>query len=262
MSGQINGREFDWYRYLIDAFLVEFDQWESPACHDISHYLTLFNRGRLPSAFRTAGHAFLHIGYDLPRVLANSMTTPPFDQIPRSRLRTLFLWPAPMFRQVFLEQIKDGMFGALARPFGYVKPLEILAYWILALRSVAWIHGEILADAPVGQRTSLEENLARSLLKAGLEARRASWLSGVPKLDNSRLFQLAWMPSTSIATSRERLQLLEAAVLTIGGVLFASHEYYRFAAERIRLLGEGFSAEASKAMASGEFPLDPPSVVY
>jgi hypothetical protein len=239
-KGTVTLDEVDWFEYLIDGFRAEYDVWDRPKHFEISGYLDLFEQCWRGSPVRIAGYAFLHVGYDLPRVLAASMAKFPLQ---RSRLRTLFLRPAPLFRQMFLDQFKRGMFGLLVRPFGYVKPLEVLAYWLLALRSVAWIHAEILADADPTTRSRLEHQLAMALLDTGNTAMKSFWIFSVPKLDNSQLFQVAPAPFF--------FQYPKAtAAIALAAVASASFAFSRrSAATRIALMGQHFSVEATKRMA-------------
>src|SRR2546427_7433613 len=187
--GEATQEETDWFRAIIDGFTQEFALWPTTTQPHIRSYLDLFETTS-SRILRVAGHAFLHIAYDLPRVLANHMTFPGTD---RSRLRDLFVRPAPLLRQVFREHVRDGGLGLLLRPFGAAKPVEILAYWVIALRSVAWIHAEILADNP-GIRPRLEKNLAEALFVAGEAARKKFWVLGVPRMELSRLFQISPAP--------------------------------------------------------------------
>jgi hypothetical protein len=95
-----------------------------------------------------------------------------------------------LFRQVFVEQLRAGLFGTALRPVGYLKSAEIIAYWVLCLRSVAWIHAETLADSWNG-RPNLELDLAQGLLNAGRDCINVGGIPGMARMDNSTLFQVA-----------------------------------------------------------------------
>lgn len=239
-EGRLSNIEENWFQYIISGFRREFTAWTSPAHPEINTYLSLFDRGKASRPLRVAGHAFLHVGYDLPRVLADSIAK---FAIARSRLRMLFVRPAPLFREMFLRKAREGTFGILARPLGFVRPMEVLAYWLLSLRSVAWIHAEILADSPPTLRQAQEQALAQALLEAGQKAKESKWVFGIPKLDNSQLFQI--VPGTVLMPDPR----LSASI--IGVFLFAllTRLQNESIASRIAIIGQHFGVAAPKLLA-------------
>jgi hypothetical protein len=236
-SGRITLTEARWFEFLVAEFRKQFLQWEAPVHPEIESYLSLFDSASRP--VRVAGHAFLHVGYDLPRVLASSFSK---FHLTRSRLRTLFLRPAPLFREIFLAQARRGSFGLFSRPLGFVKPMEILAYWLLALRSVAWIHSEILADAGTqALRRDQERALAVALLESGRKAMQSVWIFSIPKLDNSDIFQVTPAPLFFLDV---RMSASIAAVLLLTIMRIRNESI----AARIAAMGQYFSAIAPKHM--------------
>jgi hypothetical protein len=163
--------------------------WPQSTGH-IRTYLELFERPGTSALLRLAAHAFLHIAFDLPRVIAPTLA--PASPTSRASMRTTFLRPGPIFLKAFLTHARVGELGRLGRVAGRFKPVRVLAYWVLALRSVAWIQAETLADR--GVSASHEKRMAIQLLKAAEEARTHRGVLGVPDLDNSRLLQLAPAP--------------------------------------------------------------------
>lgn len=231
---EANRDELDWFEAIVQGFDTEFNAWQTTTNPHIENYLRHFDNAS-SRTLRVAGYAFLHVAYDLPRVLADHMHDPGTDRV---QLRNLFLRPAPRFRQVFLQQM-HAKFSL--RNLGLLKPLEILAYWLIALRSVAWIHAEILADRP-GMRPQYETHLARALLKAGEEALSKRWILGVPDLEISRLFQFApapvmWSDRATSAT----LGLLAALVL-FAGIWLRGQSL----SARIQTLGQNVLLETGK----------------
>src|SRR5262245_2069066 len=172
-----------WFHGLIQGFQREFNEWRNYRNNDLEGYLQIFEAPGIDPNLRLAAHAFLHIAYDLPRVIANSLV-PPHS---RSDLRTIFLRPTPLFLKTFLVHAKSGHFGLLGRILGYFESARVLAFWVIALRSVAWIHAEILADAGPVDKLHLEERMAQALLAAGREATIHRWIRirGVPDLENT-----------------------------------------------------------------------------
>jgi hypothetical protein len=248
IRGHITHWERDWFKTLIDGFTIEFRAWpDYPSGHPIRAYLDAFEE-RTPAQLRLAAHAFLHIAYDLPRVIAGTLRTLPPPS--RMALRSLFLRPAPLFRQIMLDQMRRGTFGILFRPLGFLRPAEILGYWLLALRSVAWIHAESLADSP--NTGALDLRLALGLMEAGRRAR-----GSIERLDNSSLLQI--VPSATIAAQDPRLiAAIVAGIAALGGAAATRYRNEQLA-RRIDRFGAWTFIESSKAiMPFGErFPPEP-----
>jgi hypothetical protein len=234
--GEVTPAEIEWFEDIIVGFTAEFDAWPVTPQPHIRGYLDLFDT--TPSRIlRIAGHAFLHVAYDLPRVLANHMNHP---QINRNQIRNLFLRPAPRFRQVFRQHLRKGGFGFILRPVGSVGPVEVLAYWLIALRSVAWIHAEILADSQA-DRIRLEQELAAALHAAGDDARSKPWIFGVPRLEISRLFQFAPAP---ISFNRFAMIFMVIFSVLFGMIWFREQSV----STKIQTLGQHILLETTKAL--------------
>lgn len=243
-EGRISDDELNWFVNLIQRFTVEFCNWDSLPAGPVRDYLALFEEAGVSRPLRLAAHAFLHVAYDLPRAIADSLSATP---LPRASLRPLFVRPAPLFRQIFAARARRGSFGFLARPLGYIKAAEILGYWLLSLRSVAWIHAEVLVDAL--DRPTLEGNLAQGLFDAGQAAREFNGVFGVPKLDNSTLFQVApplvipvHYPTAAIATAL----LVTLALLRVRNEVISNQLTY---------FGTRVYIQATKAIGAGKEPV-------
>lgn len=181
---RLDMRQAHWFlAELIPGFETEYTNWPH-LTGDLRTYLTHFDAPRVHADLRLAAHVFLHIAYDLPRVIANTIDA---DPSVRSWGRAPFVRPNPRFLKVFLREMRSGRFGVAARLASQWDAAQMLGYWVIALRSVAWIHGEILADATGGLRPILEDRMARGLCEAGQLARQHRWLFGVDRLDSARL---------------------------------------------------------------------------
>jgi hypothetical protein len=243
---RISKSQEEWFQCLIDGFRKQFQAWQlAPSGSPLGRYLDLFNHGASPR-MRLSAHAFLHVAYDLPRVVAHTLRV----MSPQSRIayRSLFLRPAPLFRQVFLDQARQGRLGLLARPLGYLKGAEILGYWLLSLRSVAWIHAESLADST--NWVALEHELAEALVRAG---KRAG--GRIEKLDNSTLFQVA----SPLTVASQHPLAATATVLGLAGLLAATLIRARNErlAKRIAYFGACVYIEVAKATMTIERKLPP-----
>jgi hypothetical protein len=240
----ISDTEVDWFDDLIRGFDAEFYAWPVTANPHIRNYLDLFAARRVSTPLRLAAHAFLHVAYDLPRVIADNLKAYPLQD--RARLRSLFLRPAPLFRQVFMDQLRQGFVGTLGRPFGYFKPAEIAGYWLLSLRSVAWIHAETLADAGI-RRPFMELRLARGLLSAGNTSNKIGGLAAIPKLDNSTLFQVT-TPAVLSVQHPLAVSLTALGVTSALAATAAVRWYNQRQANRVAYFGAQVYAEATKAL--------------
>jgi hypothetical protein len=230
----ISQAEYDWYEQLIKGFAVEMGNWVAPHQPDVSSYLKLFE-GHSLAVTKVSGHAFLHVAYDLPRVIADSFAH--FPAIPVSRMRALFLQPAPIFRQAFKKELGKGTLGPMLVPLRAMPSIEMLAFWVTSMRSVAWIHAEILAD-PAMNRKAVEANLAAALLEAGRTAMKKNFLFRLPKLDNSILLQ------TPLATAVLGGRVTLAAVLAVSLLGLGTALAQNSAALRMCHLAQIFSAVA------------------
>ena len=223
---KINDSEAGWFLALIDKFEFQFTKvWIVD--RELYPYLDRCNNA--DPLMRLASHAFLHISYDLPRVIATSFS---WTHLPRphhgisyipplkNRFRTVFLRPAPLFRKAFLASAKKGTLGFMGRLVGLFEPAEILAYWVISLRTVAFIHAEILADDP-SARKLLEKQIIEGIDDASKKAFSKKWLKllQVPKLDNNTIFQL--LPPTALLDNPfVTIGLLGTTILTLLFTLF------------------------------------------
>src|SRR6478752_8785561 len=163
---RLSSYERDWFiEGLVKGFIGEYKTWSVPSNPDIDRYLDRFERSN--SDLRLAAHVFLHVAYDLPRVICQS-----FDAYPSVRAsgRSAFVRPGPRFLKQFLQQMRKGAFGWTARLVGRVDAAQALGYWLVALRSVAWIHGEVLADLDPYARQDAIKRMAKGLDDAAVEA--------------------------------------------------------------------------------------------
>ncbi len=251
-KAQISAAEDRWLQDVTNGFTDQFFKWgdKPPANASIAAYLQMV--ARAPKIVRLAGHAFLHIGYDLPRVLADHMNDCGLD---RARKRGLFLKPTPMFRQIFMDTLKKGTFGIVGRALGFMEPIEVLAYWVVSLRSIAWIHAEILTDQP-GARPLLERQMAMALHEVGKDVGQFFWR--VPRLDNSRLLQVAPLAILPVAGSDRLWPYVLAVVAALLALLIgACRARNAIVATKIATMGQHFSVEAGRALAGVDEKFEP-----
>src|SRR5688572_24553580 len=112
-AGRLTRVEQQWFeQQLIPGFLAEYTRWPA-AVGDIKKYLDAFDAPRVHGDLRLAAHVFLHIAYDLPRVIANTFVAP--QRFDPHLGRAVFIRPGPRFLKVFLNEMRRGHFGWIAR---------------------------------------------------------------------------------------------------------------------------------------------------
>ena len=161
--------EADWFRQLLVDFEREFERWGgASAAPRVNDYLRRLDGE--PRVVRLAGHVFLHIAFDLPRVLRASFVERP--AIARHRMRGLFLMPAALLHLDAMRRTELARHDLRARLLGRIGGLRVLAQWVQALRTNAWLHAEIAHDAGVAEARF--EDALMDGLDAGLSAARSA----------------------------------------------------------------------------------------
>jgi hypothetical protein len=166
------------------AGLLNFEAWEYKS--EVRDYLLRFKQRGVFSVYQLIGHAYLHIAYDLPRVIADSHTntygsplTDPLgveipQAIPMDRARLIYLAPGPDFLALMQKTSGwwsvAGVFSLSKIIPGRKSLMGTFGYWVVALQTVAWIHADNLRES--GTRISLEEKLLESVKQAAIEVDR------------------------------------------------------------------------------------------
>jgi hypothetical protein len=249
---EITSDEAVWFSDLIKAFEDAYNDWPTHKTPAISKYLACFRKGFQSRLFRVAGHAFLHIAYDLPRVIAKSLVLNP--SLDRQSLRRIFLRPSPVFGDVFLRRARQGKLGLFPRALGVPKIGAILGYWALTLRSVAWIHAEVLADLEISPRgttrAALEVALAKGIVAAGEKASSPLAVWNVTPLNNADLFPTGdHFPALvlPVVTAVGAARVVGVALATYFAAKAAASLHDSFTGNRIALLGQQVHLHATLA---------------
>lgn len=186
-DNDIQEPEGDWLEWLVRAFWRSYQKWETT--RDLEAYFDRFHRWPSPNALRLMAHAYLHIAYDLPRDIANSLiyagprqspvaqpTNPPTVDL--NRARKIYLRQTSLFARLTVEFSRTwGTAGALCL-FGWILPrsfFDVLSTWVPALRNDAWIHGEMLKDADPSTRVRMETQLLEAVKQAASEVMGPHW---------------------------------------------------------------------------------------
>ena len=153
-TNRLNKNEQNWITYLIDGFRARYDNWVSAE----ASYLEALYRKRWPLVL-FAGHAYLHIGFDLPVVIAESLMTNEdarqplvrpsrgsqiFGQLERSLEKALRAdWKKPWTVRTALNHNMDDQ----------------LLNWVVGLRNTSWKHAMEIADALPEDRSRIIDGL-------------------------------------------------------------------------------------------------------
>jgi hypothetical protein len=143
-------RERDWLTRLIKEFQNERDAW--PTIPSLAAYRDACARVR-PRFLRLIVCAYLHISYDLPRVIADNWpgqddwAAGPFED----RGEHIYFDLEPVFPDV-LGQIAGrwSVMGGYSVVLRFVSRnlLRASSHWLLRLREAAWRHARTLSSSP------------------------------------------------------------------------------------------------------------------
>lgn len=178
-GAKLSSEERAWLEYLIAAFKRNYEAWEFKA--ELRDYLLRIEKRSLFRVYDLIGHAYLHVAYDLPRVIADSHSnTRPggssFDElelkIPQSidmdRARPIYLGFGPRFLELMEKSSKKwavaGWFSLTKLIPGRNSLMRTFGYWVVSLRTVAWIHADSLREA--SDRKALEGKLLQAIKDA------------------------------------------------------------------------------------------------
>jgi len=220
--------EARWLVFLIDNFRDLYEGW--PSNPDLRDYLKIFIRPRRPWLVRVSGFVYLHISHDLPIVIARSLDPSANDYPPvidLNQARSLYLSLNPYFPDVFLRAARSGDLGFIPRVSGYFpgakQAASVLAQWALALRMVAWVHGEMIRSGG-GPSQFHRDRLREVVTEAARKAAKKFWILGLP-IEPPTLTPLIF----PIALVQMSLQPEAAALLlALGFVLLVCISYLWF----------------------------------
>lgn len=218
---RLSADEAEWFDFLIVTFQSEYRRWERSTHPDIIKYLQTAESCNRD--LKLAAHVFLHVAYDLPRIIQCS-----FSRFPgmETRGRGVFVRPGPRFLRVFQDQMRDGTFGVVGRLVGQLDAARALGYWLIALRSVAWIHAEMLDDLSRHSPYEFARVPSRMIaaLTAALEgAKKKSWVLGIERMNNPSLS--AGVPLLGAVMTWEQIAggAIGAGIVAAGAFGFQRH---------------------------------------
>jgi len=204
-----------WFLQLIKNFIAAYQTWNPQHPQpEIEAYLRRFDKWFLAREVRLAGHAFLHIAYDLPRVMSQMLA---LSAVERTRQGQIFVQVGPLFSKTFLDWVASGNLGLIRKLFPPAA-MRVMAFWVLALRTTAWIHANVIQDllsySQLPSSDVVEQSMGRALNKAADKALGQTWILGIPELNNADMLQA--LPILRIAGLT--IQRTTAAVVALAAV--------------------------------------------
>lgn len=172
--------------YVIEMFFEEYLKWPD-AQFNTKQYLDDWDAKSTQPAYRLIGHAYLHIAWDLPRVIQSCF---PFGVhgrfgISQRDAALHFRTTNGLFPEVLDKSFSDPkIVGKFALASRFIEErsrlLNYALLWMLEIRSDAWMLGVLLGEtADPTQRARLLNNQWTGIQKASAEARQGAfgWLA-------------------------------------------------------------------------------------
>ncbi|UFW90531.1 hypothetical protein BjapCC829_19145 [Bradyrhizobium barranii] len=165
-----------WLECLIREFQQERNKWDESK---FTGYRNEWKRLRF-NLSRLAAAAYLHISYDLPRVIADQWPgKSPWQMPPQMRATSIFFSLDRDFLDVFSIVTKDsaivGLPAYFLSPFSR-KLLRSSTHWVLLLRRAAWQHADQLRQST--NRRYVEERMLTAITLALKDVSDLPWSIG------------------------------------------------------------------------------------
>lgn len=257
-DGSLTEREHEWVKYLIANFQAHYHSW--PTEPTLADYLRVFlERGSLSRPlrrlFNLAGFVYLHVAHDLALVIAPSLkqyclSSPP--HLSPARARSIYLSLGPAFAASFLNSQRSGTLGLWVKVRSFLPGVRSLAtvtsYWVLTLRSIAFLHAENLCESTDVE--ALRLGLRSAVLAAAKRAGERYSILGLP-FEPPELALLAALPTLGAWMAHTRALPLALFVAVL--LLFLWLEVYcRYQASALDFLGNCLVEELSKQTSAHE----------
>jgi hypothetical protein len=184
LAGQVANQR--WLDDLIAGFEARYQTWNPPPTEQQGGEIVKALRVKgVKDVARLCGFAYLHICLDLPVVISQSLPRP---AVGLGDARSIYLRLGPVLEDVYADTIKEGRnpgVHVLMRYAARIEPqaMRVMGYWVIMLRTAAWMHADNHRDLPPAQQADYELELARALRQAVDKALKLKWyrmLSALP----------------------------------------------------------------------------------
>jgi hypothetical protein len=211
-----------WLTSLIDGFMIQRNRWTTAP--EIAPYLDSCARLRW-RFLRLIASAYLHVSYDLPRVIANHWNFDP-PRVTEERTELIFFDLSNVFPEI-LETVAvnytvSGWPSIVAKWFVPKGAVKAAAHWVLLLRASAWIHARRLYLSKPQQRHYREKKMLEAITAAVADVSNLRpWSAGLlfpPNLARA----VAWpsLPDVLVHLDRAWVGSAAAASLLMGAAIW------------------------------------------
>ena len=215
-AGQLPpGNEPDWLTQIIADFQRERDQW--PHSAELAAYRDQWARLRFRVVWLVAS-VFLHVSYDLPRVLAeNWPATGDWAGGPSEPRAELLYFD---LRSIFGELLSNaaGRFAVTGvyAPLLRCVPAALignLGHWVGRLREGAWRHGRTLASLADDDRDNTEQRMIEAMTLALRDVNNLPWTFTLPEPPDGAM--RSFIVAAPVLVDPDVLGTMEAGLLLI-----------------------------------------------
>jgi len=217
-----------WIEVLVSRFWIERGTWpispldKSPAL--TRDYFSAASHLRL-GILRITACAFLHISYDLPRVIASEWPgSGNWEHGPtETEAEGAYTALESIFPVVATAAIKQrdivGLPSLILGRIPYVL-IRIASCWIFRLRLAAWSHARVLQSAP--NRPAIEIRMLRAMTAAINDVKNlAPWSVGLLGPPNEAIFDISGLAAVAVGVGE--IKLASLVVLVGAACLFLLH---------------------------------------
>lgn len=228
--------------FMIESFFDEYERWPETRPDDFAKkYLEMWHRKSKARAYRLIGQAYLHIAWDLPRVVEKCYPLGELEQFRISEADAIdhFRGTNSLFEDVLYDNLKRYRVAGMFAPGGRLVErrshlLNSVFIWIVCLRMDAFAFGASLGKHLPKDREELLEIQKQAILNAASEAtkRRFGWLALVkPPTIMLALAPAVWVMSRNVID----------ALLILGALIaFVTFNYVSNASYRTLRIAERF----------------------
>jgi hypothetical protein len=173
--------------FMIEEFFDEYERWNDRRPDDFARkYLAAWHRRSKGRAYRLIGQAYLHITWDLPRVVQRCFPLGETEKLRISEADAIdhFRGTNGLFLDVLYENLKEYKVSGMFAPGGKLIEarshlLNSVFIWIISIRMDAWAFGCSLAKQTAAKREELLDIQKQLIMKAASEATkgRFGWLA-------------------------------------------------------------------------------------
>jgi hypothetical protein len=240
--------ERNWLTQIVVDFQRERDRW--PDSPPLDPYRIQWERLRF-RVVRLVASVFLHVSYDLPRVLAiNWPARGEWAGGPSEpRGEWLYIDLRSIFSDVLSTSARRLQVTGVYAPILWCVPLPLIHnvdHWVGRLREAAWRHGRTLADLDAPDRADTEQRMIQAMSPALGEVNNLPWTFTLPEPPDAAMRGVAIAPALLVDP-----QAFAATVLAVAFILFCVLAYISWAslkAEEISRFVDEFGSRVEKYM--------------